>query len=58
MTKFDVQLSVNGNLEWITDIYQSDVNTAIQDAIQLAGKAEYVGHHQFKIQGGEWVEVF
>ena len=57
MTKFDIQLSINGQLEWITDIYQDDVNDAIQDAIQLVGEAQYIGHHQFKVQNGEWVEV-
>ena len=56
MKQFDIQLSVNGNLEWITEIYQDDINSAIQSAIQLVGKAQYVGHHEYIVQNGAWLE--
>jgi len=56
MKQFDILLNISGNIEWITGIYQDDLNQAIQGAISLVGVAEYVGHKEFKIENGAWVE--
>lgn len=57
MKMYDILVSVNGSLEWVTDIYRDDLNDAITDAIQLIGKAEYIGHKAYKLQNGAWAEV-
>ena len=56
MKMFDILIEVKGNLEWVTGIYQDDVNSAITNAIQLFGKGKYVGHNEFNIVNGEWVK--
>lgn len=55
--QFDILLSIKGNLEWITELYCDTVNEAITAAVELVGKAEYVGHKEFEILNGAWVEV-
>lgn len=57
MNQFDILVSVKGNLEWVCEIFADDLNSAITNAIQEVGKAEYVGHKQFSVIGGQWVEV-
>lgn len=56
MDLYDILVSIKGELEWVTDIYADDLNRAITDAIQLVGKAEYVGHKHFSVVNGQWVE--
>ncbi len=57
MKQFDILLSIKGELEWICGLYEDDVNRAIQGAIELVGVAEYVGHREYVIKDGKWVEA-
>jgi hypothetical protein len=57
MNMFDILVSIKGKLEWVTEVYADDLNRAITDAIQLVGKAEYVGHKHYSVVGGQWVET-
>jgi hypothetical protein len=57
MKMHDILLNTKRGLEWICEIYADDINEAIAAAIQLEGKAEYVGHKSYRIESGAWVEV-
>lgn len=56
MKQFDILLSVDGNLEWVTEIHVETLDHAIANAIQSMGAAKYVGHHGYALVGTEWQE--
>lgn len=55
--QYDILISVNGNLEWVWEIYRDNLEEAKADALHLVKGAKYVGFNEFHIIGGAWVKV-
>ena len=55
--QYDILLSVNGNLEWVWEIYRDNLEEAKADALHLVKGSKYVGFNEFRIIDGKWVKV-
>ena len=57
MTQHDILINTKSGLEWVTGLFNDDLNDAITLAVTEFGPATYVGHKTFSMVDGEWVEV-
>lgn len=60
MFKHDILISLDGELIWITDIYNDSVNEAANLAVNVRGTcqtATYVGHRSYVRLDDRWEET-
>jgi hypothetical protein len=57
MIKFDILVSIAGNLELVCDVYNQELDKAIKCVKSEIGKCKYVGFKKYGIENGSWVEV-